>query len=216
MTGAPGPRDFTVRVIAVRLRHLRVHRIPASRVVTIAIRPSSQRGGMRALLRRIRNSVNRNILRWRLDRRCRSSPDGQSNCSTAVVPAKARTHNPREKFLRRSSATAAYGYIPRYGSRPSPGTTWGSRPLYNRSRRDANSCPASAGKSITCGWHAHRSRPGESRGPTTTGAVVWLVLTTSSLAKRRVTGALPPFHTPTRPTIPHPIFARSAVREPRP
>jgi hypothetical protein len=37
--GAPGPHDFAVRVDAARLQHLRVHRMPASRVVTFAIRP---------------------------------------------------------------------------------------------------------------------------------------------------------------------------------
>jgi hypothetical protein len=47
--GAPGPHDFSVRVSVVRLRairalrHYRVHRISASRVVTIARTPLSVR-----------------------------------------------------------------------------------------------------------------------------------------------------------------------------
>jgi hypothetical protein len=42
---ASGPHDFAVRFSATRQRHLRVHRIPAPRFVTIAIRPSRE-GGM--------------------------------------------------------------------------------------------------------------------------------------------------------------------------
>ena len=38
--GASGPHDFTVRVCAVRLRRIRVHRIPLPTSVTTAKRPS--------------------------------------------------------------------------------------------------------------------------------------------------------------------------------
>ena len=38
--GASGPHDFAVRVRAVRLRRIRVHRIPSPTSVTIAKRPS--------------------------------------------------------------------------------------------------------------------------------------------------------------------------------
>jgi hypothetical protein len=44
-TGRPGPHDFAVLIKAVRRTAQRGHRFPASRVVTIAIRPSC-RGGM--------------------------------------------------------------------------------------------------------------------------------------------------------------------------
>ena len=43
--GMPGPHDFAVRYKLVRLTSHSVHRLPASRVVTIAIRPL-HRGGM--------------------------------------------------------------------------------------------------------------------------------------------------------------------------
>jgi hypothetical protein len=43
--GMPGPHDFAVRADDARLASSRVHRSPASRVVTIAIRPQ-HRGGM--------------------------------------------------------------------------------------------------------------------------------------------------------------------------
>jgi hypothetical protein len=42
--GASGPHDFAVREQALRPAHCRVHRIPRSTFVTIAIRPSA-RGG---------------------------------------------------------------------------------------------------------------------------------------------------------------------------
>jgi hypothetical protein len=45
--GRPGPRDFAVRVRHVRLTCLRVHRIPAPRIVTIGRNVPLHRGGMR-------------------------------------------------------------------------------------------------------------------------------------------------------------------------
>ena len=48
--GAPGPHDFAVRVDAARPQHLRVHRMPASRVVTFAIRPLAEAGCQAILL----------------------------------------------------------------------------------------------------------------------------------------------------------------------
>jgi hypothetical protein len=46
---ASGRQDHTISPYAslpIVTRHARVHRIPASRVVTFAIRPSENRGGM--------------------------------------------------------------------------------------------------------------------------------------------------------------------------
>jgi hypothetical protein len=57
---APGPHDFAVRLRVARLQHIRVHRIPASRFVTIAIRPSC-RGGMSGTIRKIGISEKQNI-----------------------------------------------------------------------------------------------------------------------------------------------------------
>src|ERR1700751_1892898 len=48
--GAPGPHDFAVPVDAARPQHLRVHRMPASRVVTFAIRPLAEAGCQAILL----------------------------------------------------------------------------------------------------------------------------------------------------------------------
>src|SRR5690242_11030841 len=45
--GRPGPRAFAVRGGSVRLTPCRVHRIPASRVVTMRIRPSPIEAGLR-------------------------------------------------------------------------------------------------------------------------------------------------------------------------
>jgi hypothetical protein len=46
ISGAPRPHDFAVRVRAARqVQRLHVHRIPASRVVTTAIRPSASEAG---------------------------------------------------------------------------------------------------------------------------------------------------------------------------
>jgi hypothetical protein len=42
-TGMPGPHDFAVRIDVVRPTTRHVHRFPASRLVTIAMRPSSPR-----------------------------------------------------------------------------------------------------------------------------------------------------------------------------
>jgi hypothetical protein len=53
--GAPGPHDFAVcKNRRSSVSALRVHRIPASRVVTTAIRPSEKRGGMSALYAKLR------------------------------------------------------------------------------------------------------------------------------------------------------------------
>jgi hypothetical protein len=60
--GAPGPRDFAVRKRSPLVgRRACVHCIPASRVVTIAIRPLFNRGGMPRTLRQFRISGKRNI-----------------------------------------------------------------------------------------------------------------------------------------------------------
>jgi hypothetical protein len=48
--GRPGPHDFAVRKCHVRRRGIRVHRVPASRVVTIAIRPLASRRDARIIL----------------------------------------------------------------------------------------------------------------------------------------------------------------------
>jgi hypothetical protein len=44
---ASGPHDLAVRISAARHRPIRVHRIPRSTSVTIAIRPSSEAGRLR-------------------------------------------------------------------------------------------------------------------------------------------------------------------------
>ncbi len=58
--GASGPHDFAVRIDAARLTTSSRPPQPASRVVTIAIRPLC-RGGMRGKILKIRNSEKRNI-----------------------------------------------------------------------------------------------------------------------------------------------------------
>ncbi len=47
ISGAPGPHDFAVREESPLVsQRPHVHRMPASRLVTTAIRPSEKRGGM--------------------------------------------------------------------------------------------------------------------------------------------------------------------------
>ena len=76
---APGPHDFAVRLCVARLRHIRVHRIPAPRFVTIAIRPSC-RGGMGATIHLILDSEKAKYFRRpRLTAICNGRSSGKSD-----------------------------------------------------------------------------------------------------------------------------------------
>jgi hypothetical protein len=90
--GAPGPHDFTVRKIRrSSVGALRVHRIPASRLVTTAIRPSASEAGWRE------DTTDSTFLKTEIfsrawvDRNSRSLPVGQINLWIRIGPC---TTNP--------------------------------------------------------------------------------------------------------------------------
>jgi hypothetical protein len=88
--GRPGPRDFAVHDAGVRLTPCRGHRIPASRILTIAIRPSSIEAGYADHTADLQKFANLLFLSEGLDKdfaRAGDLPDSQSqSASHSAMP----------------------------------------------------------------------------------------------------------------------------------
>jgi hypothetical protein len=78
--GARTTRLCRPRSVPLVSQHLHVHRIPASRVVTTAIRPSEKRGGMSAIYGKSELRKTEIFRCEGLDTISRRAPDGQINC----------------------------------------------------------------------------------------------------------------------------------------
>jgi hypothetical protein len=96
--GTLGRQDHTTSPSAKAMlvsQHLCVHHFPASRLVTIAIRPSSKRGGMRG--RYIDSTFRKTELffRARIDMNLRSPPVGQISSAS---PSDVSGENPAQRY----------------------------------------------------------------------------------------------------------------------